>query len=91
MSLFDNLKAKIGPVREKMSDLAHQQGDRIQHGIDKAAHVVDEKTKGKYSEKIHTGSDKAKHAMDRLAHNDGHEASHGTNPTPPDTPPPPTS
>ncbi|WP_426568433.1 antitoxin [Streptomyces canus] len=68
MGLLNNLKAKLTPAKGKVSDLAHQHGDKIQHGIDKAAKVVDDRTKGKYSNKIHTGTDKAKGAMDRLAH-----------------------
>ncbi|MET9115400.1 antitoxin [Streptomyces longwoodensis] len=82
MGLMDNLKAKLGPAKHKVSDLAQQHGGKITHGIDKAAKVVDERTKGKYSDKIHTGTDKAKGAMDRLAHKDDGTA------TPPGTPPP---
>ncbi|MCX4996338.1 antitoxin [Streptomyces longwoodensis] len=82
MGLMDNLKAKFGPAKDKVSDLAQQHGGKITHGIDKAAKVVDERTKGKYSDKIHTGSGKAKGAMDRLAHKDD-----GTT-TPPSAPPP---
>jgi hypothetical protein len=87
MGLLDNLKAKLTPAKEKVSDLAHQHGDKIDkigHGLDKAAKVVDEKTKGKYSDKIQTGTGKAKGAMDRLAHKD----SGGATP-PPDAPSPP--
>lgn len=61
MGLLDNMK-------DKVSDLARQHGDKVQHGIDKAAKAVDERTKGKYSDKIHAGTGKAKEAMDRLAH-----------------------
>ncbi|MFJ4682533.1 antitoxin [Streptomyces sp. NPDC088789] len=71
MGLLDNLKAKLTPAKDKVSDLAQQHGGKIQQGIDKAAQAVDERTKGKYSDKIHTGTDKAKGAMDRLAHKDG--------------------
>ncbi|MET7698420.1 MULTISPECIES: antitoxin [unclassified Streptomyces] len=71
MGLLDNLKAKLAPAKDKVSDLAQQHGDKIGHGLDKAAKVVDEKTKGKYSEKIQTGTGKAKGAMDRLAHKEG--------------------
>ncbi|MFF0225107.1 antitoxin [Streptomyces sp. NPDC004629] len=78
MGLFDNVKAKLGPAKDKVSDLAQQHGGKIQGGIDKAAKVVDEKTKGKYSDKIHAGTDKAKGAMDRLAHKGGSEAAGGT-------------
>ncbi|MEU0599493.1 antitoxin [Streptomyces sp. NPDC006393] len=68
MGLLDNMKAKLGPAKEKVSDLAQRQRGSIEHGLDKAAKVVDEKTKGKYSEKIHAGTDKAKDAVDRIAH-----------------------
>ncbi|MEH0575184.1 MULTISPECIES: antitoxin [Streptomyces] len=90
MGLLDNLKAKLAPAKGKVSDLAQQHGGKIQHGLDKAAHVVDEKTKGKYSNKIHTGTDKAKGAMDRIAHKDEPPAGGGDTFTPP-TPPPPAS
>jgi hypothetical protein len=70
MGLLDNVKAKLSPAKDKVSGLAQQHGDKIERGLDKAAKVVDEKTKGKYSDKIHTGTGKAKHAMDRLAHKD---------------------
>ncbi|MCF4140665.1 antitoxin [Streptomyces sp. Tue 6430] len=70
MGLLHNLKARLSPAKDKVSGLAHQHGDRIHHGIDKAAHVVDEKTKGKYSGKIQSGTGKAKGAVDRLAHKD---------------------
>ncbi|CCA58750.1 MULTISPECIES: antitoxin [Streptomyces] len=60
MGLLDSLKAKLAPAKDKVADLAQQHGDKIDHGIDKAARLVDEKTKGKYSDKIHSGTDKAK-------------------------------
>ncbi|MEW2248033.1 MULTISPECIES: antitoxin [unclassified Streptomyces] len=90
MGLMDNLKAKLGPAKDKVSDLAQQHGGKIQHGIDRAAKVVDEKTKGKYSDRIQTGSGKAKDAMDRLAHKGGAAADGGaaTGPATPPTPPP---
>lgn len=84
MGLLDNLKAKLAPAKDKVSDLAQHHGDKVSHGLDKAAKVVDEKTKGKYSDKIHTGTGKAKGAMDRLAHK---ESDGGVMP-PPDAPPP---
>ncbi|MEU3254374.1 antitoxin [Streptomyces sp. NPDC006997] len=70
MGLFDNFKSKLTPAKDKLSGLAQQHGDKVQHGLDKAAKAVDEKTKGKYSDRIHTGTGKAKGAMDRLAHKD---------------------
>ena len=65
MGLLDNLKAKLAPAKDKVSDLAQQHEDKIQHGLDKAAQGVDSKTKGKYSDKIESGTGKAKDAMDR--------------------------
>ncbi|MFF8594943.1 antitoxin [Streptomyces sp. NPDC015220] len=67
MGLLDNMRARLGPARNKVSDLAQRHGGSIEHGLDRAARMVDERTKGKYSEKIHAGTDKAKGAMDRLA------------------------
>ncbi|KAB1989233.1 MULTISPECIES: antitoxin [Streptomyces] len=84
MGLMDELKAKLGPAKDKVSGLAQQHGHKVTHGLDKAAKVVDDKTKHKYSDKIHTGTGKAKHAMDRLAHKDG-----GKDTSPPDTAAPP--
>jgi hypothetical protein len=47
---LDNLKNKLGPAKEKVSDLASRNQDKIQQGIDKAARMADERTKGKYSD-----------------------------------------
>ncbi|KAA6211718.1 antitoxin [Streptomyces filamentosus] len=70
MGLLDSLKAKLGPAKGKVSDLAQQHGDKIDQGLDKAAKVVDEKTKGKYSDKIQSGTGKAKEAIDRIGQKD---------------------
>ncbi|MFG2868744.1 antitoxin [Streptomyces sp. NPDC048338] len=85
MGLLDSLKAKLAPAKDKVSDLAQQHGDKIDHGLDKAAKVVDEKTKGKYSNKIESGTDKAKHALGRISHKDDGAQGGGPNPTPPPT------
>lgn len=87
MGLLNNLKAKLNPAKDKVSGLAQQHGGKITHGLDRAAKVVDEKTKGKYSDKIHTGTGKAKGAMDRLAHKDGTGAGGATTAPPKSTPP----
>ncbi|MFF2009890.1 antitoxin [Streptomyces sp. NPDC058195] len=68
MGFLDTLKAKLGPAREKVGELAHQHSDKIDQGLDKAARTADEKTKGKYSGKIESGARKAKDAVERLAH-----------------------
>ncbi|MFF1920855.1 antitoxin [Streptomyces sp. NPDC058221] len=87
MGFMDDLKAKLSPAKEKVSDLAQQHGGKIDQGLDKAARTVDEKTKGKYSDKIVSGTQKAKDAVERLSHKDGD----GTPPAPGSTPPPPAS
>ncbi|MGC4983636.1 antitoxin [Streptomyces sp. DT193] len=71
MGLMDNLRAKLEPAKDKVSGLAQQHGHKVAHGLDKAAKVVDDRTKHKYSDTIHTGTGKAKDAMDRLAHKGG--------------------
>ncbi|MFH9003456.1 antitoxin [Streptomyces afghaniensis] len=90
MGLLDNVKAKLGPAKGKVSDLAQRHEDKIQHGLDKAAQVVDKRTKGKYSDRIQSGTGKAKGAMDRLAHkgDSGPDASGTTPPGPGGTMPP---
>ncbi|MFG2371919.1 antitoxin [Streptomyces sp. NPDC048504] len=97
MGLMDSWKAKLAPAKDKVSVLAQQHGGKIEHGLDKAAKMVDEKTKGKYSDKIQTGTGKAKDAMDRLAHqsdtgstgNTGSMGAEGSGTTtPPDSTPP---
>ncbi|MEU0404393.1 antitoxin [Streptomyces sp. NPDC006197] len=86
MGLMDSLKAKLAPAKDKVADLAQQHGEKIDHGLEKAAKLVDEKTKGKYSDKIHTGTDKAKGAIDRIGHkDDGTPGSGGATTTPPPT------
>ncbi|MEV5974533.1 antitoxin [Streptomyces sp. NPDC051921] len=80
MGLLDSLKAKLGPAKDKVSDLAKEHGGKVEHGLEKAAKVVDEKTKGKYSDKIESGTGKAKGAIERLAHKD-------EGPPPPPSPP----
>ncbi|WP_371668751.1 antitoxin [Streptomyces sp. NBC_00289] len=86
MGLMDSFKARLAPAKGKVSGLAQQHGHKITHGLDKAAKVVDEKTKGKYSGKIETGTGKAKGAMDRLARKDG-TGGPGSGTTPPTAPP----
>ncbi|MGW4436304.1 antitoxin [Streptomyces sp. NPDC004596] len=88
MGLFEHMKARLGPARDKVSDLARQHGDKVQHGIDKAARAVDERTKGKYTDRIHAGTGKAKEAMDRLAHKEEPHVSGANPPTRPEGPPP---
>ncbi|MEU8992091.1 antitoxin [Streptomyces sp. NPDC048558] len=87
MGLMHNLKAKLAPAKDKVSDFAQRHEEQVHHGLDKAARAVDQRTKGKYSDKIHTGTGKAKGAMGRLAHQDDATAT-GSSTPPPGAPPP---
>ena len=59
MGFLDKLKGKATEVVDK-------HGEQIAEGLDKAAGVVDKKTKGKYHDKLATGTEKAKDALDKL-------------------------
>ncbi|MGW0615085.1 antitoxin [Streptomyces sp. NPDC002788] len=83
MGLLDNVKAKLGPAKDRVSDLAQRHEGKIHRGLDKAAQVVDQRTKGKYSDRIRSGTSRAKDAMDRLAHQgDSGPYAGGTTPPP---------
>ncbi|GAA2487603.1 antitoxin [Streptomyces gobitricini] len=82
MGFLDSLKAKLGPAKEKVSGLAQQHESKIDQGLDKAAGMVDRKTKGKYSDKIQSSTGKAKNAVGRIAQKD-----EGGTPPPPPAPP----
>ncbi|MFD7245742.1 antitoxin [Streptomyces massasporeus] len=68
MGLMDNVKAKLGPAKDKVSDFAQRHEGKVHHGLDKAAQAVDKTTKGKYSDRIQSGTGRAKGAMGRLTH-----------------------
>ncbi|MFJ7336668.1 antitoxin [Streptomyces sp. NPDC101116] len=83
---MDNVKAKLGPAKDKVSDLAQRHEGKIHHGLDRAAHAVDKTTKGKYSDRIQSGTGRAKGAMGRLTHHGDHApVPDGTTPTGPDS------
>ncbi|MFD3976984.1 antitoxin [Streptomyces griseus] len=86
MGFLDNLKAKLGPAKDKVGDLAQQHGGKIEQGLDKAARTVDQKTKGKYSDKIDSGTRKAKEAVDKLGNKDGGAPGASGTPGTPGTP-----
>lgn len=84
MGLLHRLKVGLSPAKDKVSRLAQQHGSTIAHGLDKAAEAVDERTKGRYSDRIRTSTGKAKDAVDRLARQG--EAGAGGGTTPPESP-----
>ncbi|MFG2809906.1 MULTISPECIES: antitoxin [Streptomyces] len=85
MGLMDNVKAKLGPAKGKVSDLAQRHEGKIHHGLDKAAQAVDKTTKGKYSHRIQSGTGRAKGAMVRLTHHGDTAPDAGGTTTPPGT------
>jgi hypothetical protein len=56
MSLVDTLKGLLG----KGKVAVEQNADKINEAVDKAGTFIDDKTKGKYSDKIEKGKDAAK-------------------------------
>jgi len=56
----------LDKLRGKASDAVDKHGEKIRDGIDKAAHLADDKTGGKHTDKINSGADKAKDALDKL-------------------------
>jgi hypothetical protein len=59
MGIFDKLQGEADKLVDK-------HGDKIEHGIDKAAHLVDERTKGKYADQIDKGARAAKSGIHKL-------------------------
>ncbi|MFE3442405.1 antitoxin [Nocardia sp. NPDC059180] len=59
MSLMDTLKGLVG----KGQDAAAKNADKINQAIDKGGDFIDQKTKGKYSDKIEKGKEAAKKAV----------------------------
>ena len=71
--LLDKAKVLAKDLGAKAKDAVTEHSDQIDDGIDKAAEFVDEKTKGKYSEKIGSLQAKAHEAVSRIAEDKGTE------------------
>jgi|UPI000691D52C hypothetical protein len=78
MSFMDTIKDKLGLAKDKGGDMARQNPDKVDSGIDKAAQTADSKTGGKHSDKIDTGADKAKDTMGNLGDKGGGRDTGGT-------------
>jgi hypothetical protein len=71
----------LDKLRGRAKTAVDQHGDKIAGGIDKAAAMADQKTKGKYTDKIQQGTSKSKEALDKLdGKNDGDLGRPGTPP-----------
>jgi hypothetical protein len=62
---MDKAKSMFGSP-DKVKDLAAQHGDQIVKGVDKATDVVDDKTKGKFSDQLDKVDDGAEKVVDKL-------------------------
>jgi hypothetical protein len=66
MNLIEKVKGLFGgSTSTKMKDLAAQHGDKVAGGVDKATDFVDDKTKGKYTDKLQQIDDAVDKAVDR--------------------------
>ncbi|MCP9943986.1 antitoxin [Streptomyces somaliensis] len=74
MGFLDVLRAGLATAGARFSDLARQHGGRIDHGIEKAARMVDRRTGGRYGDRIESGAVRVGRAVDRLAHRDEDDA-----------------
>ena len=78
---LDKAKDLAKDLGGKAKDTVTEHSDKIDDGIDKAAEFVDDKTKGKYTDKIGTVQSKAHEAVGKIADDRGGEA--GGSDTPP--------
>lgn len=65
MGFLDKLKKNAGPVADKAADAVADNADKVDGGIDKVADVVDDKTKGKHTDKIDKAATQAKGMVDK--------------------------
>ena len=64
MGFLDKLRGR-SKLKDKAVDLAKEHDDKIDQGIDKAADLADNATKGMYSDKIDGAAEKAKDAYEK--------------------------
>ncbi|GGK58306.1 antitoxin [Nocardia camponoti] len=91
MSFVDNLKGLF----DKGKETVEQNADKITGAVDKAGDFIDEKTKGKYSDKIGKATEAAKKAVPTDPRSAGASGTAtpppapkpATPPTPPNNPP----
>jgi len=77
---LDKAKDVAKDLSVKAKDTVTEHSDKIDDGIDKAAEFVDEKTKGKYTDKIGTVQSKAHDAVGKLAESKGGDTGGDTPP-----------
>jgi uncharacterized protein YjbJ (UPF0337 family) len=87
-SILDKAKELATDIKDKVTDLVGDNEDKITGAIDKTGEFVDDKTKGKYTEKIDKAQEAAKSAVSKVAGTDkpGEGDVPGTGPGGPDVP-----
>jgi uncharacterized protein YjbJ (UPF0337 family) len=65
-SLLDKAKGVAGDLTEKVSDLVDKHDGTIDSAVDKTADFVDDKTRGRFSDRIGKAKDAAHGAVDKL-------------------------
>lgn len=86
MSLLDKAKGLAGQAKSAATQAVDKAGPKIADGIDKAKHVVDERTGRKHTDKLDTAAEKAKDALDSLDGKDDDIPPSGPPPAPPRRP-----
>jgi uncharacterized protein YjbJ (UPF0337 family) len=71
---LDKAKDLAKGLSGKAKTTVGENQEKIDGSIDKAADFVDEKTKGKYTEKIEKGKDAAHRAVDKIGGDEGGSA-----------------
>jgi hypothetical protein len=66
MGILDKLKGQASGLKKKATEVVDDNSEKIQSGIDKTGDFVDDKTKGKYSDKIDTAKGAAEKGLDKL-------------------------
>jgi uncharacterized protein YjbJ (UPF0337 family) len=79
---LDKAKDLAKGLQGKAKTTVGENQDKIESGIDKAADFVDEKTKGKYSEKIEKGKGAAHRAVEKIGGDEGGSAERPKDETP---------
>ncbi|MCW2751177.1 MAG: antitoxin [Aeromicrobium sp.] len=70
MGFLDRFKKQGAEFKEKATDLAASQNDKIDAGLDKAGDLASKATHGKYDDQIDSAVDKAQEGVDNLAEGD---------------------
>ena len=70
MGFLDKFKKQGAELKDKATDLAASQNDKIDAGLDKAGDLANKATGGKFDDQIDSAADKAKDGVDDLAEGD---------------------